>query len=194
LNYCISRFTEISRCLHFIDNASVPANNKNRFLKLGTFLPNILKKFEDFIVPGEFLCIDESLMPYKGRLSFKQYVPSKRARFGVLFYALVDCESKALLKLIPYQGKSTLNDFKEFGVKGTIVLHLLENMFNKNHRLVSDNWFNSPPLAKLLKSKGVHVLGTLQKRRSGKLKELMKQKLRKGSVESFTAEGLLVER
>ncbi|XP_035712696.1 piggyBac transposable element-derived protein 4-like [Folsomia candida] len=102
------RFTDIMRALHFQNDGNIPTGNIDRFIKLGSFFPSLMSKFKNFVIPGEYLYIDESLMPFKGRLSFKQYVPSKRARFGVKFYILVDCATKAVLALLPYQGKKTI--------------------------------------------------------------------------------------
>ena len=45
------------------------------------------------------LCIDESLMLWKGRLAFKQYIPSKRHRFGIKSFELVDCENQICPRL-----------------------------------------------------------------------------------------------
>ena len=33
--------------------------------------------------PGKDVSLDESLVLFKGRLSFQQYIRSKRARFGI---------------------------------------------------------------------------------------------------------------
>ena len=38
--------------------------------------------------PGEDLSVDEPLVLFKGRLVFKQYIKSKRARFGIKFYKM----------------------------------------------------------------------------------------------------------
>ncbi|EFN71302.1 PiggyBac transposable element-derived protein 4, partial [Camponotus floridanus] len=38
------------------------------------------------------ICIDESLLLWKERLSWKQYILSKRNRFGIKFFAL--CKNK----------------------------------------------------------------------------------------------------
>ena len=151
----------------------------------------------NFVEPGEFLCIDESLMPYKGRLSFKQYVPSKRARFGVKFYVLVDCGTKAVLKMLPYLGKNTVftAERKEFGVGGAVVLSPLEpEFFGKYHRVVADNWFSTPHLVQKLLDQQTYYLGTVQKRRCQDAKLQLRGKLRKGGVQSVTNGAMLIER
>ena len=39
------------------------------------------------------LSIDESLMLWKGRLGWRQYIPSKRARYGIKSYEICDSQS-----------------------------------------------------------------------------------------------------
>ena len=53
--------------------------------------------------PGKCLSMDKSLVLFKGRLSFKQYISSKRARFGIKLYQL--CTSNGiLLDFLVYHG------------------------------------------------------------------------------------------
>jgi len=191
------RYLDILRCLHFVNNEAVPRNNTDRFIKFGGIMSHIFDRFLHFVCPREYLCIDESLMPFKGRLSFKQYVPTKRARFGIKFFVLVDCETKAVVRMIPYQGKGTGLDprFQRFGIGGSVVISLLQDrFFGKHHRIVADNWFSTPALAKYLLDNDTYFLGTMQKRRCGDLKPQLTRKLRKGEVEAFVKDGVVVER
>jgi len=72
-----NRYQYILRSLHFADNSA--PNPSDKLWKLGVFLPEIQKQFEIRVNLGKFLCIDESLMPFHGRLGFRQYHPLKRA-------------------------------------------------------------------------------------------------------------------
>jgi len=47
-----------------------------------------LKTSKTASYPYEKLCIDESLLLFKGRCYFKQYIPSKRSRFGIKSFVL----------------------------------------------------------------------------------------------------------
>jgi len=125
-----------------VNNEAVPRNNTDRFHKFGGIMSHIFEKFLQFVRAREFLCIDESLMPFKGRLSFKQYVPTKRARFGTKFFVLVDCETKAVLRMIPYQGKGTGLDpqFQRFGIGGSVVISLLQDRFSGRHHRIVAYW------------------------------------------------------
>jgi hypothetical protein len=92
----------ILRALHLHDNTNVPANNTDPFIKLGKIRPDIIQNFTAAIVLGEFLCIDETLLAFKGRLSFLQYNPKKRVRFGIKQFILCDCSLQFVVDILPY--------------------------------------------------------------------------------------------
>ncbi|XP_069498885.1 piggyBac transposable element-derived protein 4-like [Ambystoma mexicanum] len=77
-----NRFQALLRMLHFTDNsAALPRMDPNfdRLFKLQPFLKHLTQRFAEVYVPSQNIFIDESLMLYKGRLVFKQFIPSKRA-------------------------------------------------------------------------------------------------------------------
>ena len=57
-------------------------------LLLSTYLVN---KFRTVYVPEDHISIHEELLLWKGNLAFKQYIPMKRARFGIKLFSL--CET-----------------------------------------------------------------------------------------------------
>lgn len=66
-----NRFTNLY--LHFANNCKANVNGKLYKIRL------VL----DHLYPFQSLVIDESIMLFKGRISFRQYIPSKRHRFGI---------------------------------------------------------------------------------------------------------------
>lgn len=191
-----SRFMAINQALHFVNNDDVLPTNTDRFIKLGNFMHAVTTNFESAIFPGEFLTIDETLLSFKGRLSFKQFNRTKRARFGIKQFVLCDAAKKFILKILPYQGKTTQiptpSWITSLGFGGAAVLTLLEGYVFKFHRLTLDNWFMSPALGLKLKSLDTYLLGTVQKRR--KLMPKMNTKLNKGQIETYASPDILVER
>jgi hypothetical protein len=188
---------DIHRSLHFSNNEE-HINNPDRFYKLGSFMRDLLDNFSHAINPGEFLTLDESLLGFKGRLAFKQFNRLKRARFGIKIFILADSATKFLFGMIPYQGKTTAINaelVKRLGFGGAAVMQMLEAYFEKNHRMVVDNWFLSPTLAEELLRRKTFVLGTVQKRRQGMPKGgRMSSKLNKGQIEVFSNGRILLER
>lgn len=96
--------------------------------------------------PFENLAIDESLLPWKGRLSFKQYIKSKRHRFGIKLFIICDVETDYILDFIIYTGATTkLRPYNaNIGVSGGVVKTLMKHYLDKGHTLFTDNWYTSP--------------------------------------------------
>ena len=42
------------------------------------------------MVPGESVTIDEQLYPYRGQCRYRQFMPSKPAKYGLKFWLLCD--------------------------------------------------------------------------------------------------------
>ncbi|XP_018400066.1 PREDICTED: piggyBac transposable element-derived protein 4-like [Cyphomyrmex costatus] len=133
------------------------------------------------IIPGQNVCIDESLMLWKGRLVFKQFLPLKRHRFGIKLFELVDCETGFILNFVIYTGANT--DYEKFGlgITGDIVAHFLKPHFYKGHVVFTDNWYSSPELAEFLHDRDTGLCGTVRKNRKGMPK--LQTKLKRGKVE-----------
>ena len=60
--------------------------------------------FGEIFKPGKNLCIDEGMMSFKGRISFKQYMPAKLVKHGIKDYALCDSLTGYCLKIHIYSG------------------------------------------------------------------------------------------
>ncbi|KAM9329571.1 piggyBac transposable element-derived protein 4-like [Gastrophryne carolinensis] len=89
------RFSLIMKNLHFTNNeefdeATHPAP---KLKKIWEVYQMIIKNFQQSYVPDRDISIDESLMAYKGRLSWIQYIASKRARFGIKSVELFRCHT-----------------------------------------------------------------------------------------------------
>jgi hypothetical protein len=113
------RFISILKFLHFNDNHQQQAGD--RLHKIKPILDNLRKNFKLCIKPYKNLCIDESLMLWKGRLNFKQYILTKRYRFGVKLFILCDCHTGFIMDFIIYAGQQTeIQLDREFGIGGSI--------------------------------------------------------------------------
>ena len=56
-------------------------------------------------VPSLHMTIDETLFPYRGHISIKNYNPNKPARYGLLFISISDAEVPNTYYSLPYAGK-----------------------------------------------------------------------------------------
>lgn len=176
------RWMSIMQFLHFCDNSAPPNNDKLR--KLRPLIELFVNRFQTVYMPSQRISIDEELVAWKGRLAFRQYIPSKRARFGVKIFALCE-DSGYLFNFVIYVGKDQqtfpqqlINDL---GSSGAVVAKLMEPLFNKGYTLFIDNWYSSLPLARFLTEHGTGVCGTIRKNRTGLPKAMLAYKrLKKG--------------
>lgn len=65
------------------------------------FVTNCKKSFN----PSEHLCVDEQLVPFRGKAPFRVYMKSKPDKYGLKIWALADCSSAYTANMQPYLGK-----------------------------------------------------------------------------------------
>lgn len=173
------RYLAILSWLHFSDN-TLETDDKLR--KIRSIVTHLRNAYKNVFYPFENVCIDESLMLFKGRLSFKQYIPSKRHRFGVKFFILCDCETGYILDFILYCGAgSDINDIgMDIGISGNIVMSLMEPYLDKGHTLYTDNWYTSPHLYNLLHFRKTNACGTVKANRKNMPR--LDQRLKVGEI------------
>lgn len=147
------RYLLLLRLIHFCDNSQQV--HGERLYKIQMVISEVKKNFKDALIPFSNLAIDESLLLWKGRLSFKQYIKSKRHRFGIKLYILCDCETDFILNFSIYTGASDYKDplENEIGKSGVIVKNLIKPYFSYGYSLFTDNFYTSPALAMYLHKK-----------------------------------------
>lgn len=139
----------------------------------------LITRFTDTYQPGRMLSIDESMVLWRGRLTFRQYMPGKRHKYGLKLYVL--CESGGyVLKVIVYCGK--MDQHAGISHAESIVLDLLQGRLNLGHHLYIDNFYTSIPLARQLLRNGTLVCGTLRHNWKQLPPQVTKATLKKGDV------------
>ncbi|XP_046903421.1 piggyBac transposable element-derived protein 4-like [Hypomesus transpacificus] len=174
------RFLLLLRCLHFQDNEMADASDPLN--KIRNIFHGITSAFGRVFVPFKDLCIDKSLMLWKGRLRFRQFIPAKRHRFGVKFFVLCDVRTGYVQDMLIYTGSTTdIQHHDLLGISGSVVMTLLAPHLRKGHVLYVDNWYSSPTLFQHLLSLGTGACGTVRSNRKGM--PPFTCKMRKGDVE-----------
>ncbi|XP_054918033.2 piggyBac transposable element-derived protein 4-like [Dermacentor andersoni] len=188
-----NRFQLLMRMLHFADNSSISdlsSHPQPKLHKIWPFLVRLLKNYRSAYVPERDISIDESLMLYKGRLGWVQYIPLKRARFGLKFFMLCEASSGYVWDVIIYTGKGTnlgtpanVDPTSPMGTK--VVMKLLEPLLGKGYCLTVDNFYTSPELVDLLLLNRTDVYGTVRANRKDMPPEFRTQKLKKGEIQAY---------
>ncbi|XP_063635050.1 piggyBac transposable element-derived protein 4-like [Cydia splendana] len=164
------RFEQILRCL-CVSELNAPGKEK-----IVRFIDAITKNFRDCYKPTKELSLDESLLWFRGRLSFRQYIKSKKARYGIKFYELTTSDG-FVLNIFMYAGN---DEEVEKGKKTEkIVMRLMDPYLLKGHHLYMDNYYNSVTLSQKLLDLETHTTGTLRSNRKDNPKEVTQKKLKK---------------
>ncbi len=137
----VNRFVNILQALHFTDNLEAFANNiTEKINKIRIVFDHLRRKFKEAFYPYKNVNIDENLMLWRGNISFRQYTPSKRHRFGLKLFSLCDCKTGFVQDIVLYTGSRTeITDDRSLGLSGAVVMTLMEPYLDNNHVLFIDN-------------------------------------------------------
>ena len=143
---------------------------------------------------SEFLTIDETLVPFRGRCSFIQYIPSKPAKYGVKIFALCDAKIYFMGNLEIYCGKQPTGPHEVSNSPADIVERLISHLKGTCRNLTTDNWYTSYTLAISLLQDKITLVGTLKKNKREIPAEFLpnKQKLISSSMFGFQEHATLV--
>ncbi|KAL4121692.1 hypothetical protein QTP88_014155 [Uroleucon formosanum] len=158
-DYVGSEGTEVA--LHFSRNPaeeeSVPCNRLHKIQPIVNYLNS---KMNEIFEPTKNLSLDESMVLWRGRLIFQQYIKNKKHKFGVKVYMLT--ESWGLIhKIMIYSGQGY--DISESMTHTEFVVdNLMSGLYHKGRSLYMDNFYNSVHLSQKLLQKKTYVTGTLR--------------------------------
>ena len=157
----LETFCAISRVLRFDDRTN--REERRRTDKLAP-IRDIWEKWVDIqpklYNPDAEVTVDEQLVAFRGRCPFKQYIPSKPAKYGIKIWALCDSKSSYAIKLQIYTGKEHgAAPEKNQGMR--VVNDLCSGL--SGHNITCDNFFTSYNLGQLLLKKNLTMLGTIRK-------------------------------
>lgn len=114
------RFFQIKRFLSFSDPNRI-VDESDKLDKIRPVVDTILTNSQKYWTPSEFVCIDESMIEFRGRHFGKVYMPSKPIRYEFKMYVYADTVGY-VLNCIPSfsfaKGKHTMKDVVNELIKG----------------------------------------------------------------------------
>ncbi|XP_049878455.1 piggyBac transposable element-derived protein 2-like [Pectinophora gossypiella] len=184
-----NRFELLLQNLHFVDNEK--ADTTDRIYKIRGLIDILNKSFRQYYFPKEDVCVDESQVPYRGRLIFRQYNKSKRHKYGMKLFKLCTIPGYTC-KLELYAGTRKNHEQVNTTPKN-VVMSLCKEILDLGHTVSTDNWYTSLDLANELIDRSTHLVGTLRKNRKGLPKQVIGAKLKRGeSVAMENERGITV--
>lgn len=152
-----NRFEELMANIHVADNNNLTPND--RMAKVRPLFTALNAKFITHFPRQQDLSVDESMVPYYGRHSAKQYIRGKPIRFGYKVWAINTCLGYCA-QLDPYQGAGTI--IPELGLGGSVVAKLCSTLPPDNYVVYFDNFFTSLRLLQHLSASGIKATGTVR--------------------------------
>ena len=154
--------------------------DNDRLSKLRMIMDHLKKVMLEVITPEKNLSVDESMMLWRGRLVFRQYIKNKCHKYGIKFYEL--CTYDGLVLTVEVYDGQGFNDEHNLGQTAAVVLKLMNPFLNKGYHVFTDNYYNSVALTEFLSKQGMYLTGTLRKDRKGNPKAVTAAKLKKGEM------------
>ena len=122
-------------------------------------------KFELEYSLSESISVDEAMIPFKGRLSFKQYMRDKPVKHGIKVFVLADGKYGYIKRIQIYTGKNSTLSQNELRLSTKVVLDLVKGLETSCHKLYVDKYYTAPLLFLKLYNKGVNACGTARTNR-----------------------------
>ena len=160
-----NRFLDVLHYLHLADNNNL--NPSDKFSKVNSLFKMINESCLQNFIPEKNVSIDESMVRYYGRHGCKQYIQTKLVKFGCKLWVAATPLGYAI-QFYPYAGKDD-NYNRYIGLGGSVVMNLMSKLPtvpNSNYHVVTDNFFISPSLLRLLKGNGIAATGTVRANRT----------------------------
>ena len=137
-----------------------------RLFKIREFCTDLIRNYRKFYTPKKTVCVDESLVPFRGRLAVRQYIPNKASK-GVKILKLCS-DNGYTWNFKVYAGRER---DPQGAVPTMVVMQLADGLLDRGRTIITDNYYSIIDLATRLLGRQTHLLGALRKNRKGNPKE-----------------------
>ncbi|KAK0142031.1 PiggyBac transposable element-derived protein 4 [Merluccius polli] len=124
------RFDMIWRYLHLQDNLDPALDKSDKLWKIRRFMDLLLLQFQALYEVNGYVSVDESMVKYKGRLAFRQYLPMKPVKWGIKVWVMAESKTGYVNNFQVYTG--AIAGKTETGLAHRIVSDLATPYFDSN--------------------------------------------------------------
>lgn len=159
------RLSALRTNLHIVHLDNKNRQVPDRMFKVRPIINSIRDKLNTLPLP-ENLCVDEQVIPFKGKFFAKQYLKGKPTPWGIKVFCL-NGKNGMPYDFFVYEGSTTPIDqglVKEVGFGSAVVLKLAERipLDSVGHKLYFDNYFPSFKLFEILQHRNIFAAGTIR--------------------------------
>lgn len=164
-----NRFETLLNCLRF-DDASTRDERRStdKAAPISQLFEKLIQNCKEVCSIGSYACIDEMLVAFRGRCSFKMYMPKKPNKYGLKIMCMTDAKNGYLVDAYIYLGKDSDShglpiEYQRLNKPTQAVLRLVASIEGTHRNVTTDNRFTSVELMNILKQKQLTLVGTLKK-------------------------------
>ncbi|XP_015185948.1 PREDICTED: piggyBac transposable element-derived protein 4-like [Polistes dominula] len=174
------RFKLLLSNLHFSNNEAIQQNN--RLGKVLLLLQILTDNYQQIFLPGPEIVVDETIVPWRGRLLFRQYIPTKSYKHGMKLFKLCSTEGYTWSIKI-YAGRDICGINQTCSIiPENVCIELINKLLNEGRTLYIDNFYTSYELAIKLLNFKTYVVGTVRHNRNFMPKDVMFHQLQRGEI------------
>ncbi|XP_031559852.1 piggyBac transposable element-derived protein 4-like [Actinia tenebrosa] len=135
-----NRFQEISQFLHFNDSMKAPPcgdANCDLLFKVRPVLKKVLENTQRYYLPKKNIAVHEGIIAFRGRPSFRQYMPAKPTKYSIKVWMANDSSKGYVLNFEIYMGSEA--EKRVHGLCYQVVMNMVKPFLKKNHDICFDN-------------------------------------------------------
>ncbi|GFN87506.1 PiggyBac transposable element-derived protein 4 [Plakobranchus ocellatus] len=166
----LRRFSSLLNHLRFDDKATRSARRaRDVFAPIRELWDLFHTNLGKHYVAGQNITVDEQLVPFRGRCSFIQYMPSKPDKYGLKFFWASDAASNYPLRGFPYLEKEATSARpaeRTMGIAASTVERLTQDVKGTGRNITCDNYFTDLKLAESLAKQKLTMIGTVKRNKT----------------------------
>jgi len=170
------RYEKLCEYFHCSDPNN--ADPEDKLNKVRPLLDVVGEHFSEFVKPGCTLSVDEAMIKFDGRLSWKQFMPKKPTKLGMKLWCLCDSVTGYCVKFDMYRGATDARD--DLSLTYRTVMSLVQPYLLSYHHLYADNFFSSLEVVEHLHEADIYYCGTIRPNRRYFPQELASKRLARG--------------
>lgn len=159
------RFVFLLRCLRFDDvNTRDDRKKEDKMAPIREVFECFNQNCKNNYIPGAYLTLDEMLFAFRGRCSFRMYLPNKPARYGIKVFSLADARTFYTVNMEVYLGTQPPGPYCLSSKTPDLVERMCQPISGSARNVTMDNWFTSFEVAtRMLEDHKITIVGTMRR-------------------------------
>nr|CAI5855201.1 unnamed protein product [Callosobruchus analis] len=158
------RFRFLLRVIRFDDKRTrVERSELDKLAPVREVFELLTENCKQSYAVGEYVTLDEMLFAFRGRCSFRVYIPNKPKKYGIKVFATVDSRTFYTSHLEIYAGVQPDGPYRLDNSTEAVTLRMCQHLSGTGRNITMDRWFTGCSVVnKLLTQHRLTVVGTIK--------------------------------